>query len=653
LLLIAGFAVETSHADNESSTHESDIGGEAAAQEPVIASEAARQQPAAARASGPRKPNLILGLRAPQAAPQVTELRFEVRAPDLRSPVSGRVPRSEEGLSGGVWIPPGAAREVHVTGVDSKGTVIYAGKTLADIDAEKPASFGLILEPRDQGEPLAVTLSKYAIRLDRLMEKNGQVRLRARVLDPQGAPVHLTPDDYRWGVVWLHPYEFTPWLKKPGLEVDFPPASSSTEVINLIVCPSITTVTFCATDNCAAIDPCADPVVSISAGGAHTCALTKSGAALCWGNNSDGQLGSPQRGGCDGLYSSEPFCSPAPTPLACSSGNPCTFKQISAGRAHTCAVDMSDVVWCWGDNRAKQLGVATPGAISSVPVRSLANALAIAAGDDFTCAIRRTGVNNAQREVLCWGANEKGQTGQPLTAPSGERYPGPTIVLGPVDPIPTPTQYMTFPPSKLIVAGARHACAVTTDGWMTCWGDNNQLQVADTGTIAAAPIVGRPFPGSNTCGTCTITRVQVAGFLLAGAGRSPLDLAAAGGETTCASFTGAWTDCWGKNRITLPSVHTLKSIEAGRAHTCAVSSQGTLCWGEGIHGQLGNGGLGDQAAPQVVATTLTFEQVTAGGGHTCGLTAAGKVACWGRNAEGQLGTGSTSLRVLMPVNALF
>jgi alpha-tubulin suppressor-like RCC1 family protein len=608
-------------------------------------------EPEAGSESPANKRNLVLALRSPEAAPEVAVLRYVVRAADLKEALRGQVRRSQAGLSGGVFIPPGRAREIHITALDSKDQVLYEGKTLANIGADKPATVGAILESREHGEPIAVTLSRHAIRIERLPGRDGQVRLRAQVRDPDGAPVRLTPDDYRWGLDWLHPYELIPGGKKPKLEVDTP-ATGGTEVA-ILNCLENTLVTFCATDNCAVIDPCADPVVAISAGGTHTCALTRNGVVLCWGNNSDGQLGSPQRAGCDGLYSNEPFCTPTPTRAACGPGEPCNFKQISAGRAHTCAIDTSDAVWCWGDNRSNQLGAATPDSISVVPVRSVANALAIAAGDDFTCAITRAGVNNAQRQVMCWGANDKGQTGQPLTAPSSERFPGPQIVIGPVDPIATPTVSMSAPPNKLIVAGSRHACAVTTDGWMSCWGDDNQRQVANTGAITVAPITGTPFPGSETCGTCTIQRVRVAGFLLAGGSGSPLDRATAGGETTCASFTGAWTDCWGENRFTFPSSFEVRSIEAGSRHTCAVTDQGTFCWGEGGVGQLGDGGLADRVIPSLVLTSLTFEQVTAGGGHTCGLTAAGKVACWGSNREGQLGTGSTGNSVLTPVNSRF
>src|SRR5687768_12725612 len=44
------------------------------------------------------------------------------------------------------------------------------------------------------------------------------------------------------------------------------------------------------------------------------------------------------------------------------------------------------------------------------------------------------------------------------------------------------------------------------------------------------------------------------------------------------------------------------------------------------------------------AASLTFEQVTTGGSHSCGLTPEGRVYCWGLNRNGQLGDNTTTDR---------
>src|SRR5579864_9092932 len=73
---------------------------------------------------------------------------------------------------------------------------------------------------------------------------------------------------------------------------------------------------------------------SVSAGGFHACAIVD-GAALCWGFNSNGQLG-------DDNYAD----SSVPTPVVgLSSG----VTSIAAGGLHTCAV-VNGGVKCWGRN---------------------------------------------------------------------------------------------------------------------------------------------------------------------------------------------------------------------------------------------------------------------------------------------------------------
>lgn len=88
----------------------------------------------------------------------------------------------------------------------------------------------------------------------------------------------------------------------------------------------------------------------------HLCAL-KAGLAFCWGANASGQLGDGKSVAGFGASSSVPV---AVTGLV-------GVTAIAGGRAHTCAVARGGV-WCWGSNAHQQLGNASIGSTSSVPV---------------------------------------------------------------------------------------------------------------------------------------------------------------------------------------------------------------------------------------------------------------------------------------------
>jgi len=89
----------------------------------------------------------------------------------------------------------------------------------------------------------------------------------------------------------------------------------------------------------------------------------------------------------------------------------------------------------------------------------------------------------------------------------------------------------------------------------------------------------------------------------------------------------------------------LTAVSAGGEHTCGLTAEGAAyCWGMNANGQLGNGTAGPWSTPMPVAGGLSFVAVSAGGAHSCALTATGAAYCWGENDQGELGDGTTTQR---------
>src|SRR5262249_49919374 len=88
------------------------------------------------------------------------------------------------------------------------------------------------------------------------------------------------------------------------------------------------------------------------------------------------------------------------------------------------------------------------------------------------------------------------------------------------------------------------------------------------------------------------------------------------------------------------------TIDAGPEHTCGLTDAGAAyCWGRNDRGQLGDSTTTARTSPVAVTGSLVFIMITAGGsswGSTCALTTNGEAYCWGENATGQLGLGTVA-----------
>ena len=77
---------------------------------------------------------------------------------------------------------------------------------------------------------------------------------------------------------------------------------------------------------------------SVFVGRSHACAVLNDGKLMCWGSNSDGQIGVGVTGG----HTS--------TPLNVDLGLGRTARAVACGAGHTCAILDDDTLKCWGQN---------------------------------------------------------------------------------------------------------------------------------------------------------------------------------------------------------------------------------------------------------------------------------------------------------------
>ena len=322
---------------------------------------------------------------------------------------------------------------------------------------------------------------------------------------------------------------------------------------------------------------------------------------------------------CNGSH-----CCPTSTPYYCGGCDTfanCVQKSgghISAGYEHTCALNPSGAVYCWGENYDGQIGNSSTTYEFNTPqaVTTLTSGVAsVACGGYHSCAVTTTG------QPYCWGNDYEGQLGNSTTGITED----------------APVTVSNISTTGLRVAGSQEAsCFLLSSGAVDCAGNEYYGEL-----------------GNGVTSTFTYISAPAASKITSGA----ISIGAAGiGEVQCAVMATGSVQCWGDNYyglgdgtstftgtpITVKTVSSAVAVSPGSMHSCAVTSGGSLyCWGYNYYGELGNGGSANSSTP-VLATVTGVVAVSVGYYHTCVVTTSGAVECVGYNAEGQLGNGTTS-----------
>ena len=147
-------------------------------------------------------------------------------------------------------------------------------------------------------------------------------------------------------------------------------------------------------------------LTAVSGGAHHFCGLTDSGQALCWGDDTDGQLAAP---------------------------GDARFKALSAGHFHTCGITKTGEVLCWGRDSE---GQASPQRDTTI--------VQISSGWAHTCGLTSTG------RTVCWGCQGRHRD---LQVGGAEACTPPELAF-----------------TAVSAGDLWQSCGVTLSGETACWG---------------------------------------------------------------------------------------------------------------------------------------------------------------------------------------
>ncbi|XP_065260897.1 probable E3 ubiquitin-protein ligase HERC6 [Emys orbicularis] len=222
-------------------------------------------------------------------------------------------------------------------------------------------------------------------------------------------------------------------------------------------------------------------IIQVTCGHFHSVALAQDGRVFSWGQNTHGQLGLGQ----------EIPSQPSPQHVTSLSGIP--VAQVAAGGGHTFALSLSGVVYGWGRNNARQLGlnhantreqVFKPYAVAALKTIGV---VYISCGDEHTAVLTQDG------SVFTFGDDSAGQLGHR----SSTQMPGPEKV-----------EWIDGPVSHLACGSYHTLVYMSTSGQVISFGRGPQRHI-ENGTASNRGEQTQNFDISSLVSANDLSGVQV------------------------------------------------------------------------------------------------------------------------------------------------
>ncbi len=339
--------------------------------------------------------------------------------------------------------------------------------------------------------------------------------------------------------------------------------------------------------------------------------------------------------------------------------NDSAYGKLSSNNYHSCFINTSGALYCWGSNNDGQLGTGTTEAENPYPTRvgNDNDWERVATGVNHTCGIKTNGT------LYCWGSNNAGQLGNGTNEPHYQ-----------------PEKVGNDSNWRDMALGSSNTCAIKTDGSTYCWGNN---YLVETEYNKSPERVGTDNDWTQiSSGTSHFCAIK------------------SNGSIYCWGYGGHGQFGTGSNEhgVEIPTLavseNRWKYLSSANYHSCAINSHDNLfCTGENLGGALGTGDYEksnrylkvDTAKNPIIVETgfnrisamididekmhywgntkfvdetdgttpnrpIPFEEnrraslITIGYYHGCFITAEGELYCWGKNDYGQIGDGTQEER---------